>query len=151
MSVALVLIETVKANGGLMRVEGDSLVIAPDSAALPIVHELRQHKQEIIRLLQCRAVVPADDPDAWRAPFIEWLDSTCARHPRVFGGISKLHLAYCEWEIVRGGVPCDRETFVCLLEESGFLVGNIAGELLVSGLTFRDDVEASLAAVGGNE
>jgi len=52
---------------------------------------------------------------------------------------------------VWGGVPCDRETFVCLLEESGFLVGNIAGELLVSGLTFRDDVEASLAAVGGNE
>jgi hypothetical protein len=145
MSAALELIQTVTANGGQMRVEGDSLVIAPDSVALPILHELRQHKREIIWLLGTQAC-PAQDLEAWREPFVHWLDSTCQRHPRLFGSVSKLHLAYCEWEIANSGVPCTREAFLCFLEELGFLMGNIDGVLLVSGLTFRDDAEAILEA-----
>jgi hypothetical protein len=90
--------------------------------------------------------IPTHDLEEWREPFVHWLDSTCQRHPRLFGNASKLHLAYCEWEIANSGVPCTRETFLCLLEELGFLMGNIDGVLLVSGLTFRDDAEAILAA-----
>jgi hypothetical protein len=95
--------------------------------------------------------LPEHDLDAQCGSLFAWMNVACAFHARVFGGVAKLHLAYCEWEYARGGVPCNRDTFLCLLEESGFLVGNIGGELLVSGLTFRDDVEATLAAVEGNE
>ena len=142
MSTALDLIQTVRRNGGHLQVEGGYLVIAPDSAGLPIVEDLRRHKQEIIRLLENGPVVPFHDPAEWRAPFVEWLDSQCAFHQRAFGGLVCLHLAFCEWEQARGGVPCRRETFVALLGELGFLTGEVEGTLLVSGLTFRDDVEA---------
>jgi hypothetical protein len=82
------------------------------------------------------------DPAEWRAPFVQWVTSACTYHPRVFGSVSKLHLAFCEWEITNGGVPCTRETLVCLLQELEFLVGEINGVLLVSGLTFLDDVQS---------
>jgi hypothetical protein len=150
MNTALDLIRTVEAKGGQLRVEDGWLVIAPDSAALPIVDELRQHKREIIRLLESRPALPAHDPEAWRAPFVDWLDSQCALHQRAFGGLVCLHLAFCEWEQARGGVPCTRETFAALLEELGFLVGEIEETLLVSGLILKDDAAAfSLTTVGG--
>lgn len=142
MNEALELIETVRANGGRMRVEGDMLVIAPDSAALPVVGELRKHKVEIIRLLESNPVFPFQDPEAWRAPFAEWLESECVYHPRAFGGLSCLHRGYCEWEIARDGVPCTRETFTTLLSESGFFMGEIKGTVLVSGLIFKSDAMA---------
>ena len=83
------------------------------------------------------------DAEEWREPFVQWLNSTCAFHPRAFGGVAVLHLAYCEWEIARNGVPCTREVFERLLGELGFLLGEIEGTMLVSGLAFRDDVEAA--------
>jgi hypothetical protein len=61
----------------------------------------------------------------------------------VFGGIAALHDAYCDWEIARSGDPGDQETFERLLAELGFLMGEIEGTLLVSGLAFREDVEAA--------
>jgi hypothetical protein len=61
--------------------------------------------------------------------------------------LAALHLAYCEWEIARKGVPCDRETFERLLGELGFLMGEVERTMLVSGLVLREDVEA--AGAGG--
>ena len=52
MSAAFVLIRAVEANGGYIRVDGEYLVIAPGDAAEPVIEELRQHKAEIIGLLQ---------------------------------------------------------------------------------------------------
>ena len=146
--MALDLIQTVRANGGQMRVDAGYLVIAPDYAALPIVDQLRQHKTEIIRLLEARKAdsspIPSHDPAAWRDSFAQWLGSACAEHTRAFGGVSTLHIAYCEWETLHYGVGCTRETFERLLQERGFLVGEVAGTVLVSGLAFRDDVDACL-------
>jgi hypothetical protein len=142
MSAAQDLIQTVQANGGRMRVEGNSLVIVPDSVALPILAVLRQHKREIIRLLEGCSDAPAHDPAEWRATFTEWLNSQCGLHQRAFGGLASLHLGFCEWEQARDGVPCTRETFAALLTEAGFLVGEIEGTLLVSGLVFKDDAAA---------
>jgi hypothetical protein len=88
------------------------------------------------------ASIPPDDPAEWREPFVRWLDSQCALHPRAFGGLVCLHLAFCEWEQARGGVPCTRETFAALLAELGFLIGEIEGTFLVSGLIFRTDAAA---------
>ena len=86
--------------------------------------------------------IPPADPAEWREPFVRWLDSACVLSPRCFGGVGCLHIAFCEWESGRGGVPCNRETFELLLTELGFLVGEVAGMVLVSGLTFREDFEA---------
>jgi hypothetical protein len=73
---------------------------------------------------------------------VEWLDSQCALHQRAFGGLVGLHLAFCEWEQARVGVPCTRETFARLLAELGFLMGEIEGTLLVSGLIIKEDATA---------
>jgi hypothetical protein len=45
------------------------------------------------------------------------------------------------WEVQRGGVPSTRDTFERLLTERGFLIGEVAGVVLVSGLIFREDFE----------
>ena len=82
--------------------------------------------------------IPPCDPAEWRKSFAKWLDSACVRNPRCFGGVGCLHKAYCEWEERQGGVPCNRDTFELLLKELGFLID----EVLVSGLTFREDAEA---------
>ena len=140
MRTALELIRTVVANGGQLRVEDGWLVIAPEDAATPVLEELRQHKAEIIGLLESTCILP-DDPAVWRKSFARWLESTCVRHPRCFGGVGCLHIAFCKWESGRGGVPCSRDTFERLLVESGFLTGEVAGVALVSGLTFREDFE----------
>jgi len=50
-----------------------------------------------------------------------------------------LHNAFCEWEIARNGVPCHQKTFERLLTELGFLIGEIEGTPLVSGLILKDD------------
>jgi hypothetical protein len=139
MSTALELIQTVKTNGGQVRVEGGSLIIAPDSVALPILDDLRHHKWEIIRLLESRSAVPLHEADAWRGPFVEWLNAQCVVGPRFFGGLASLHLGFCEWEQARDGVPCTRETFSALLTEESFLIGEIEGTLLVSGLVVKND------------
>lgn len=151
MSAALELIRTVEANGGRLRIEGGSLVIAPDSAGLPIVAELRQHKQEIMRLIEHRREIPVQDPEAWRADFVQWLDSECALYPRAFGGLASLHLAFCDWENARREVPCTRKTFAAMLFELGFLVGEVNGTALVSGLVLKEDVEATLETQTQNE
>lgn len=80
------------------------------------------------------------DPEEWRAPFVQWVDSACALHPRCFGGIACLHLAFCEWEIARDEVPCNRQIFEQLLTELGFLMGEVGGAVLVSGLILREDL-----------
>jgi len=83
--------------------------------------------------------IHSHDPAEWRKPFARWLDSACVRNPRCFGGLSCLHLAFCEWEIARGEVPCTRVTFERMLSELGFLMGEVSGVMLVSSLTFRED------------
>jgi hypothetical protein len=84
-----------------------------------------------------------DDPAKWRRPFAQWLVSACARDPRCCGGVGCLHLVFCEWMISKGGAHCKRLTFECLLRESGFIIDEVAGVALVSGLTFREDADTS--------
>lgn len=87
------------------------------------------------------ASIPPNDLEEWRKPFVQWLDSACTLSPRCFGGVAALHIAFCEWESGRGGVSCTRDTFERLLMELGFLLGEVAGVILVSGLILRTDFE----------
>jgi hypothetical protein len=81
--------------------------------------------------------IPRPDPDAWREPVAEWLESECVRHWRCHSSVSSLHQAYSDWDVSHGFPPCNRETFGELLQEAGFL---IAGEL-VSALILRADLD----------
>jgi len=140
MSVAAELIRAVEANGGQLRVEDGWLVIAPEEAATPVIEQLRQHKAEIVNLLES-ASIPQHESTEWRKRFEQWIDFACVCSPRCFGGVACLHIAYCEWESERGGTRCTRAIFEGRLTELGFLIGEVAGVVLVSGLTFRDDFE----------
>jgi hypothetical protein len=86
--------------------------------------------------------IPPRDPAEWREPFARWLDLACVHDPRWSGGVGCLHISFCEWAKPQHEGSCNRFTFECLLRESGFLVDEVAGVVLVSGLAFRVDLEA---------
>ncbi len=87
--------------------------------------------------------IPPHDPAEWRELFARWLGSVCVHDPRCWGGVGSLHVAFCEWAIAQDDVPCVRFTFECLLRELGFAIDEIAGAVLVNGLTFREDFESA--------
>ena len=95
---------------------------------------------------------PLQDTAVWRKPFARWVSAACVRDPRCSGGVGCLHIAFCEWAIAQGAVPCKRFTFECLLRESGLAIDEVTGVVLVSGLTFREDWEAvGLSSGGGGD
>lgn len=114
----------------------------------PVSGQTVQAAGQSINFFACPAV-PAQDPEAWRAPFVDWLDSQCMQHQRAFGGLVIMHVAFCEWDQARCGVPCTRDTFAALLADMGYLIGEIEGTLLVSGLILKEDATASSMPIKG--
>lgn len=141
---ALNLVSTIELRGGRFSIEDERLVIEPASAGLPYLDILRVQKPAILDLLRIRRLdcIPASGLEEWRAPFALWVKEACTSLPRWFGGLNPMHLKFCEWEADRDGVPCNRATFVRLMEESGFLVAEVKGSMLVSGLALQEDVAA---------
>jgi len=139
MSTALELIHTVKAKGGQMRVEGDSLVIVPDTAGLPFIEALKEHKREIIRLLDAPSA-PIDDPAEWREDFARWCKERAVSRSGFddSGSVGVLLIDFAEWCIGHDAVPCQHATFEMLLEEAGFRC--VDG--MAAGLVLRADLEA---------
>jgi hypothetical protein len=45
------------------------------------------------------------------------------------------------WDLAHDGVGCDRQTFIRILEELEFMVGDVEGTTLVSGIVFRSDLK----------
>jgi hypothetical protein len=137
MSAALDLILAVEANGGHIRVDGEYLVIAPGDAAKPVMEELRQHKAEIIGLLQNRLDSPVESPpdEGWGL----WLLERCVYRDRWWGGTAALHLDRACWCADHGRpVPDSRKDFVKELNAEGF---QITQDDLVYGLILRKDLE----------
>ena len=137
MSAALELIRAVEANGGQLRVDGEYLVIAPKDAAEPLIDELRQHKSEIIDLLQKR-------PDAAESPQDDgwgiWLLERCVFRDRWWGGTGALHLDLARWCMAhKRPIPASRRAFVAALQTEGF---QVTSDGLVYGLILKSDLEA---------
>ena len=140
MSTALELIQTIEANGGRFRVDGEYLVIAPGKAAAPVIDELRQHKSEIIGLLQDRHDMPLEDPldDGWGL----WLLERCVYRDHCWGGAGALYLDLAHWCVAHGRpVPASRRAFVTALQTEGVQVTSAD---LVYGLILKADLEAVL-------
>jgi len=82
---------------------------------------------------------PAHDPAAWAEDFHRWPLVRCCFRDRCFGGIGALHADFCNHQIARNDVPCQRSVFERLLRDAGFLF--VDG--LVSGLVLKADVNES--------
>ena len=140
MSAAQELILTVEANGGQLRIDGGDIVIAPGEAAAPVIDELRQHKSEIIGLLQDRHDMPLEDPldDGWGL----WLLERCVYRDHCWGGAGALYLDLALWCVDYGRrVPASRRAFVAALQTEGF---QVTSDGLVYGLILKADLEAVL-------
>lgn len=83
---------------------------------------------------------PADGLDAWREPFSRWLNFACVRNARWFTNVNALLRSFAEWQAEHDDWAPDLAVFEALLIERDFLIGEVAGTRLVSGLGFRDDV-----------
>ncbi|MGA8910819.1 MAG: hypothetical protein WB524_24620 [Acidobacteriaceae bacterium] len=131
------LIRIVEQRGGRLTIEGEKLVIEPQSAALPLIDSLRAHKPQIVALLQSRSEQEsAQDSDALGL----WLLARCIYRDRCAGGMGGLHLDFARWCTAQGlTIPESRRTFVAALQAAGFAVTT---DGLVSGLVLREDVQA---------
>jgi len=140
------IVRAVEANGGRLTVEGGWLVVYPREVGKTLGEELRQHKAEIIGLLESAQTTPSPDcepnPAEWRTAFARWIASACVGHWRLHGGVGRLHVAFCESEVGRGAVPCSRADFEALLREQGWEIEQPLA--LVNGLMLRVDVDARL-------
>lgn len=84
---------------------------------------------------------PSVNLDHWRKPLARWMDSECIADCRLSESVGKLHVAFSEWEVAQGEVPCGRATFERLLIDQGW---EIHRELkLVAGLMLRKSLRES--------
>ena len=144
MSRAAELIEEIESIGGEIWVEGTELVISPGDAAMPVLEELREHKPEIIALLQSRTSDRNDDLLSG-----EWMLEHCAYDDRCWSGVSVLFFSLAQWRVERGQpIPISRQAFVASLLDEGF---RVTSDGLVSGLILRTDLGAHQAFQKGWE
>lgn len=142
MSAALEVIKAIEANGGRVTVEGDRLVIVPRQAGILLLPQLREHKPEILALLQKRA----GDPETWRAGFVAWVLDSCALREDYEDSqsVASLLIDFAEWCAAHHVDAPRREPFERLLSGSGFPLK----DGLAIGLILRVDLEAVLCSQG---
>jgi hypothetical protein len=134
------LIQAVESAGGRFMVDGDRLGIVPSSSAAPMLAELRQHKPEIIALLQSRTEQETEsEPDSDALGL--WMLARCVYRDRCWGGVGALHLDLARWCADCGRpMPASRRAFVMMLQAEGFEV--TADGDFVYGLILASDWEA---------
>jgi hypothetical protein len=141
--IARSLIHRVRQSGGRLSIAGSDILFTPGdpTTADALTDDLRTHKAAILALLQPRA----DDPETWRAPFVEWLDSACVLFERASCGLAVLHRLCCDCARARGEAPCTKDVFRAMLAELFFPLREVGGTELVDGLILKDDLQAIMA------
>lgn len=161
MTSATDLIAAVEANGGRLSVEDGWLIVAPKSAGVPLLEQLRACKPEILALLTMRnatrdsaePVVPSEpqhyedlgvppdhDLNAWKVYFERWrAERTVSRPGRDdAGGVGCLLVDFCLWAVQHDGIPATRGVFERLLIDAGFSVT----DGMAGGIVLRGDLRA---------
>lgn len=131
------LIRLVESAGGRLVIEDGNLFLEPVASIKSLVEELRAVKPEIIALLLQR------EANAWRDGFTRWVTHACVVRPRDFTNANHLLISFNQWAnewAAKPGATCPREVFDALLTEAGFLIGEVCGIRLASGLMLRADV-----------
>lgn len=80
------------------------------------------------------------DLDAWRAPFVRWIDAHYAIHLGSGTGFKNLARHYREWE-EQNGRSCTDEICRAMLEELCFEIRMVQGDELVQRLVPRTDLK----------
>jgi hypothetical protein len=138
MNEAAELVQIVEARGGRLFIEGEKLVIEPDTAALPLMDSLRAFKPEIVALLQSRAEQELDSVPESDALGL-WMLERCVYRDRCFGGVGALYLDLARWCADHGQTaPESRRAFTAALQAEGFAV---TSDGLVYGLMLGEDLE----------
>ena len=133
MSRAAELIRGIESIGGEIWVDGTELVISPGDVAVLVLEELRQHKVEIIALLDSRNSSADRTDDSLDG---EWMLERCVYRDRWWGGVGALYLDLARWLAERGkAVPASRLSFVRALQTEGF---QVTSDGLVYGLTLKE-------------
>jgi hypothetical protein len=57
--------------------------------------------------------------DAWLPDCERWMRTNCAADLGACQSVGSLHVAFCEWTVRNGSVPCRREIFEELLDRVG--------------------------------
>jgi hypothetical protein len=139
MNEAQELILIVESRGGRLTIEGEKLVIEPQSAALPLADSLRTYKPEIVALLQSRSEQEAESAPERDALGL-WMLARCVYRDRCFGGVGALYLSLARWCAEHGRpAPESRRAFAAVLLAKGFTVTT---DGLVVSLVLREDVLA---------
>jgi hypothetical protein len=122
--VATELVLIVEANGGQFVIDGEELVIRPGDAAMPVLEQLRAHKQAIVALLRSRTQPQAGHPEQdSEALLSEWMLERCAYRDHSWTLIAALQLDHARWCEDHGRPVCaSRLAFVSALEAEGFTV-----------------------------
>lgn len=137
MNEAEALIRIVESRGGRLTIEGEKLVIEPQSAALPLIDSLRMYKPQIVALLQSRTD-PESVPESDALGL--WMLARCVYRDRAWGGVGALYLDLARWCAEQGQpAPESRRAFVAALQAEGFAVDTNS---LVYGLMLGEDSEA---------
>jgi hypothetical protein len=84
---------------------------------------------------------PLHDPEDWREPLTRWIAADCISHWRLHSSVGRLHVAFSEWEVAQGEVPCSRAIFESLLRQQGREIHPTLA--LVSGLMVRKELAIS--------
>jgi len=144
MNTAIELVQAVEANGGRLTVEGEWLVVCPGEAGAPLVEELRQHKPEIIALIQSRT-----EPETDCEVLGLWMLERCVYRDRCWGGTGVLCLSLARWCAQHGHpTPASRRAFEAALLAAGF---SVTTDGLVYGLTLLDDLDRPQTVPRGGE
>jgi hypothetical protein len=81
------------------------------------------------------------DPQQWHDAFLMWIASDCIADRLLHGSIGGLLIAFSEWEVEQGEVPCSRTVFEHLLLEQGWEIDPTLA--LVPGLSLRRYVDGT--------
>lgn len=109
----------------------------------PILSVLSVHTLGVLNQETASDDPVAVDPEAWRAPFVAWLDRYYTLHlgKQTGTGFRNLARHYREWE-EGNGRSCSEAVCRAMLEELCFEIRTVQGVEMVQGLVLKSDLEA---------
>lgn len=105
------IIQQIEAAGGILAVNGDRIRYELPEQAAPWVDTLRQHRDEVLRVLQVRR-------DTATRQVSRWLGARCLRSQRAWAAEKFLYRDYLAWCGCYRQAPCPRRLFGDVLSES---------------------------------
>jgi len=105
------IIREIETAGGVLRVNGDRIRYELPEHAATLVDVLRQHRDEVLRVLQGRQ-------EGVKRQLSRWMAARCTSYRRTWGAEKFLYRDYVGWCQRNGQASCCRELFATILDQS---------------------------------